>query len=51
MTVLEKYAPEGVKWDYMHYKNETHNSLGFKSICAGFEMIYKDWKAEKAPDH
>jgi predicted alpha/beta superfamily hydrolase len=44
IEVLEKYAPEGFKWDYIHYKNETHNSLGFKSICAGFEMIYKDWK-------
>ena len=44
IEVLEKYAPEGLKWDYIHYKNETHNSLGFKSICAGFEMIYKDWK-------
>lgn len=44
IDALEMYAPEGVKWDYFHYKNETHNSLGFKSICAGFEMIYKDWK-------
>ncbi|MCX6305427.1 MAG: alpha/beta hydrolase-fold protein [Bacteroidetes bacterium] len=44
IEVLEKYAPAGIKWDYIHYKNETHNSLGFKSICAGFEMIYKDWK-------
>jgi predicted alpha/beta superfamily hydrolase len=46
VEVLEKYAPEGLKWDYIHYKNETHNSLGFKSICAGFEMIYKDWKTK-----
>ncbi len=46
IEVLEKYAPEGLKWDYTHYKNETHNSLGFKSICAGFEMIYKDWKTD-----
>jgi uncharacterized protein len=44
IEVLEKYAPEGLYWDYIHYKNETHNSLGFKSICAGFEIIYKDWK-------
>ena len=44
LEVLEKYAPEGLEWDYIHYKSETHNSLGFKSICAGFEMIYKDWK-------
>ncbi len=44
IEVLEKYAPDGFKWDYEHYKSETHNSLGFKSICAGFEMIYKDWK-------
>lgn len=44
IDALGKYAPEGFKWDYFHYKNETHNSLGFKSICAGFEMIYKDWK-------
>jgi hypothetical protein len=44
---LETYAPEGLKWDYIHYKNETHNSLGFKSICAGFEMIYKDWKIKE----
>ena len=44
IEVLEKYAPEGFNWDYIHYKDETHNSLGFKSICAGFEMIYKDWK-------
>jgi predicted alpha/beta superfamily hydrolase len=47
IEVLEKYAPDGLKWDYMHYKNETHNSLGFKSICAGFEMIYKDWKTNE----
>lgn len=46
LEVLEKYAPDGLKWDYVHYKNETHNSLGFKSICAGFEMIYKDWKID-----
>ncbi|MBK9356784.1 MAG: alpha/beta hydrolase [Bacteroidales bacterium] len=43
VEMLEKYAPDGLKWDYVHYKSETHNSLGFKSICAGFEMIYKDW--------
>ncbi len=47
IDALEKYAPEGLKWDYIHYKNETHNSLGFKSICAGFEMIYKDWKTKE----
>jgi predicted alpha/beta superfamily hydrolase len=46
IDALETYAPEGLKWDYFHYKNETHNSLGFKSICAGFEMIYKDWKTK-----
>jgi predicted alpha/beta superfamily hydrolase len=46
LEVLEKYAPDGFKWDYFHYKSETHNSLGFKSICAGFEMIYKDWKTK-----
>ena len=46
IEVLEKYAPEGFRWDYVHYKNETHNSLGFKSICAGFEMIYKNWKTD-----
>jgi hypothetical protein len=44
--VLKKYATAGFKWDYFQYKIETHNSLGFKSICAGFEMIYKDWKTE-----
>jgi hypothetical protein len=47
IEVLEKYAPEGLKWDYIHYKCETHNSLGFKSICAGFELIYKDWKIKE----
>jgi uncharacterized protein len=47
IDVLETYAPEGFKWDYIHYKSETHNSLGFKSICAGFEMIYKDWKTDE----
>ena len=46
IDVLEKNAPEGLLWDYVHYKNESHNSLGFKSICAGFEMIYKNWKPE-----
>jgi len=44
IDLLDKSAPVGLNWDYIHYKNETHNSLGFKSICAGFEMIYKDWK-------
>jgi len=46
IDALDTYAPEGLKWDYIHYKSETHNSLGFKSICAGFEMIYEDWKAD-----
>ncbi len=46
IDALEKNAPEGLIWDYVHYKNESHNSLGFKSICAGFEMIYKNWKPE-----
>jgi hypothetical protein len=49
IEVLEKSAPEGLKWDYIHLKNETHNSLGFKSICAGFEMIYRDWKTDDNP--
>ena len=49
IDALETYAPEGLKWDYIHYKSETHNSLGFKSICAGFEMIYKDWKIKEDP--
>ena len=44
IDILDKSAPAGLNWDYIHYKNETHNPLGFKSICAGFEMIYKDWK-------
>jgi uncharacterized protein len=47
IDILEKYSPEGLKWDYIHYKSETHNSLGFKSICAGFEMIYKNWKTDE----
>jgi uncharacterized protein len=47
ITQLEKYAPEGFVWDYIHYKNESHNTLGFKSICAGFEMIYKNWKPKE----
>jgi len=47
---LEKYAPEGFIWDYIHYKNETHNSLGFKSICTGFEFIFKDWKPVENSD-
>lgn len=44
VDALEKYAPKGFRWDFIHYKEETHNSLGFKSMCAGFEMIYKNWK-------
>jgi len=44
IDALEKYAPAGFRWDYIHYKDETHNSLGFKSMCAGFDMIYKNWK-------
>jgi len=44
IDVLVKNAPEGFDWDYIHYKDETHNSLGFKSICDGFEMIFKNWK-------
>ena len=50
IDALEKYAPESFNWDYVHYKNETHNSLGFKSICAGFEMIYKNWKPLESSD-
>ncbi len=49
IDALETYAPEGLKWDYIHYKSETHNTLGFKSICSGFEMIYKDWKTKEDP--
>ena len=44
IDALVKYAPQGFRWDYIHYKDETHNSLGFKSMCTGFEMIYKNRK-------
>ena len=44
---LEKYAPNEFIWEFKHYKNETHNSLGHKSICDGFEMLFKDWEKEK----
>ena len=43
---LEKYAPNEFTWEFKHYKNETHNSLGHKSICDGFEMLFKDWEKE-----
>lgn len=43
---LEKYAAEDFIWEFKHYKNETHNSLGHKSICDGFEMLFKDWGKE-----
>lgn len=48
IDALEKNAPESFKWDFVHYKNETHNSLGFKSICAGLEMIYRNWKPKES---
>jgi len=44
---LEKYAPENFIWEFKHYKDETHNSLGHKSMCDGFEMLFKDWEKEK----
>ncbi len=44
IDALEKYAPKGLRWEFIHYVDETHNSLGFKSMCAGFEMIYKNRK-------
>lgn len=44
---LEKNAPEEFDWDFVYYKDETHNSLGFKSICAGFEMIFRNWKQKQ----
>lgn len=44
---LEKYAPNEFIWEFKHFKNETHNSLGHKSICNGFEMIFSDWKNQK----
>jgi uncharacterized protein len=50
IDVLEKFAPEGLRWDYIHYKNEDHNAIAFKSICAGFEFIFKDWKSAEKTD-
>ena len=44
---LEEYAPKVFIWEFKHYKNETHNSLGHKSICDGFEMIFSDWENKK----
>lgn len=43
---LEKYAPENFIWEFKHYKDEAHNSLGHKSMCDGFEMLFKDWEKE-----
>ncbi|WP_340062967.1 alpha/beta hydrolase [Ascidiimonas aurantiaca] len=43
LGVLEMYAPESFIWEHKFYKNENHNTLGHKSICDGFEMIFKDW--------
>lgn len=44
IEAFEKYSTKDFRWDFVYYKDETHNSLGFKSICSGLEMIYKDWK-------
>jgi len=44
--ILEKYAPEGLKWKFDLMPGENHISLWIRSHNYGLEFIYSDWKKE-----
>lgn len=44
LELLEKYAPKGLDYEYKHYPDESHNSVGLKSMESAFAKIFTDWE-------
>ncbi|MCP5054901.1 MAG: hypothetical protein GY940_47485 [bacterium] len=42
--LLEKSAPEGLKWKCKVMKGDNHTAVLAKGLYAGLEFIYSDWK-------
>ncbi|MFA8344114.1 MAG: alpha/beta hydrolase-fold protein [Rhodothermaceae bacterium] len=44
LALLEKFSPEGLTHIYKHFPDESHNSVGLKSMEFAFYEIFKNWE-------
>ena len=42
-SILRKFAPDDLIWEYKKMEDEDHGSQVFMAIYDGLKMIYKDW--------
>lgn len=47
-SILRKFAPDDLIWEYKKMEDEDHGSQVFMAIYDGLKMIYKDWNLSDA---
>ncbi|WP_108869970.1 alpha/beta hydrolase-fold protein [Aquimarina aquimarini] len=45
--ILDKHYPMGTTWDFMHFENENHNSVGLVTVKESLEKIFKNWNISR----
>ncbi|WP_164914245.1 alpha/beta hydrolase-fold protein [Aquimarina sediminis] len=46
--ILDKYFPNGDRWNFMHFENENHNSVGLMTIKESLESIFENWEITRS---
>jgi len=45
VDLLKAEAPASLQWKYVHYPEEVHGTMPYKSFYDGMKFAFKDWKA------
>jgi len=45
VDLLKAEAPASLQWKYVHYPDEIHGTVPYKSFYDGMKFVFKDWKA------
>lgn len=45
VALLKAEAPASLQWKYVHYPDEIHGTVPYKSFYDGIKFVFKDWKA------
>jgi len=45
VDLLKTEAPASLPWKYVHYPEEVHGTMPYKSFYDGLKFVFKDWKA------
>jgi predicted alpha/beta superfamily hydrolase len=44
VQLLDELQPKNIQWQFLHYPDENHNSVGLVALRASLKDIFKGWK-------